>query len=359
MNTNIKVTKTLESRINEVDFNNIPFGRVFSDHMFEVDYKDGKWQNPRIVPFGPLALHPATSALHYGQAIFEGMKAYKGENGVTQIFRPEENWKRMNRSANRMAMPEVPHEYFIDAVRMLLELDEQWVPNVEGGSLYIRPYMFATDDYVGIKASDNYKFVIFTCPVLAYYSHPVKVLISDDYTRAFPGGTGAAKTAGNYAATLYPVNLAREKGYDQILWTDGIEHKYLQEIGTMNVFAQIGDKVVTPKLSGTILEGITRDSVITILRDAGVTVEERDLTVDEVVEAQKNGTLLDLFGSGTAATISHISHFGYKDTMYELPPVEERKYSNLVKEELNAIKLGQKPDTRGWLYTINTEVEAK
>lgn len=359
MGVSIKVTKTEQSRISTIDFNNIPFGRVFSDHMFIADYVDGAWRDPRIVPFGPISVHPATSALHYGQSIFEGLKAYRTVDGSAQLFRPIDNWARMNRSANRMAMPEIPEDLFMEGLTQLMEIDQAWVPDSAGSSLYIRPFMFATDEYVGIKSSDNYKLVIFTCPVQAYYSAPVKVLISDKFVRAFPGGTGAAKTSGNYAATLMPVQEARSMGYDQILWTDGLQYKYLQEIGTMNVFVQIGDKIVTPNLSGTILEGITRDSVITLLREDGVLVEERDITVDEVIEAQKDGSLKDMFGSGTAATISHISHFGYKGGHYELPPVESRKYSNKVGQLLNDIKLGRINDTHNWMYKIQTPVAVK
>lgn len=355
----IKINKAQQTKIHEVDFNNIPFGRVFSDHMFIVDYIDGAWQDARIIPFGHLPMHPATSAIHYGQSIFEGLKAFRGIDGEALLFRPEKNWERMCFSARRMAMPEIPHDLFMDGITELLKLDNQWVPDTPGSSLYIRPFQFATDEYVGIKASDNYKFVVFTCPVQSYYSHPVKVLVADKYTRAFPGGTGAAKTSGNYAATLEPVNEAREQGYDQILWTDGFEHKYLQEIGTMNIMVQIGDTIVTPKISGTILDGVTRDSVLTILRDKGVTVEERDITIDEVVEAQNNGKLMDMFGTGTAATISHISHFGYKGQDYELPAPESRQWSNELKVILDDIKHGRVPDKYNWLYKISQSSEVE
>ena len=359
MGVSIKITKTEQSRLATVDFNNIPFGRVFSDHMFVADYYGGAWHDARIVPFAPISIHPATSALHYGQSIFEGLKAYHAVDGTAQMFRPMNNWARLNRSASRMAMPEVPEELFKEGLTQLLELDQAWVPNTPGSSLYIRPFMFATDEYVGIKASDNYKLIIFTCPVHSYYSAPVKVLISDKFVRAFPGGTGAAKTSGNYAATLMPVQEARSLGYDQMLWTDGIENKYLQEIGTMNVFVQIGDKVITPNLSGTILEGITRDSVITLLKEQGVVVEEREITVDELLEAQSTGTLKDIFGSGTAATISHISHFGYKGKQYTLPPVEERAISYKVGKQLNDIKLGKTEDIYHWMYKVQAPVTVK
>ncbi|MEX2589700.1 MAG: branched-chain amino acid aminotransferase [Chitinophagales bacterium] len=356
MSYKIKIEKNSVSKIHEVDFNNIPFGRVFSDHMFVVDFIDGAWKDPRIIPFQNLSMHPSTSALHYGQAIFEGLKAYKDHSGNIQIFRPEKNIQRMNRSAERMAMPQISEELFLNAMTELIKLDQEWIPTSEGASLYIRPFMFATDEYVGIKASENYKFVIFTCPVQAYYSQPVKVKIAEKYVRAFPGGTGTAKAAGNYAGTLYPVNLAKQEGYDQILWMDAKEFKYLQEIGTMNIFIQIGDKIITPDLSqGTILEGITRDSVLQLLHDWDIEVEERRITIDEVVEAYNKNELKDAFGTGTAATISHISNIGYKNKNLILPDPESRIISNRIKDELNKIKLSRAEDKYNWMYKINLE----
>lgn len=352
----IKTTKTAHSRLSEIDFDHLLFGRVFSDHMFTVDYYDGQWHNPQIVPFGNLAIHPATTALHYGQAIFEGMKAYHTADGGAAIFRPEKNLERLNRSAARMAMPEVPEDMFFDAIHKLIDLDRDWIPNSIGSSLYIRPYMFATDEYVGIKPSDHYKFVIFTCPVQTYYDHPVKVLIADKYVRAFPGGTGEAKAAGNYAATMYPVTQARQQGFDQILWVDGIEFKHFQEIGTMNVFFVIGDRVITPALNGTILRGITRDSVITLFKEKGVVVEERDITIDEVLAAYSNGTLKDAFGTGTAATISHISHIGYKGEILQLPSIESRTMSFDIKNRMDDIKFSRAEDLYGWMHRVEEAV---
>lgn len=358
MKYDIKVTKTIQSRISEVDFENLPFGRVFSDHMFIADYKNGEWGDLRIVPFENIPTHPATSALHYGQSVFEGMKAYRSDNGDVQIFRPTMNAERLNLSAARMAMPELPVDLFMQALDMLVSIDQEWVPGSKGSSMYIRPFMFATDEYVGIKASDNYRFIIFTCPVQAYYTAPVKVLISDKYVRAFPGGTGEAKAAGNYAATLQPVQEARKLGFDQILWTDGIEFKYLQEIGTMNVFLQIDGKVITPALNGCILNGITRNSILQLLADKGITAEERNITVEEVMEAGKAGMLDDAFGAGTAATVSHISHIGYKGETLTLPPVENRILSHELKQELEDIKHDRIPDRHGWVYKIGAVVTA-
>ena len=349
---NIKITKTGHSRLAETDFEHLQFGRTFSDHMFTADFADGEWKNLQIVPFGNLSLHPATTALHYGQAIFEGMKAYHTKDGGAAIFRPAENGVRLNKSAVRMAMPEVPEDLFAQAVDMLVDIDREWIPQSKGASLYIRPYMFATDEYVGIKASDHYKFVIFTCPVQSYYDQPVKVKISDKYVRAFPGGTGEAKAAGNYAATLFVVKEARLNGFDQMLWMDGFEFKTVQEIGTMNVFFIIDGKVITPALNGCILNGVTRDSVIHLFKEKGIEVEQRDVNLDELKAAYKNGTFQDAFGTGTAATLSHISHIGYKDEVWELPAIETRKLSTEIKERMEGIKFDREPDTYGWMHKV-------
>lgn len=353
MRNQIQIEKTKNSRVSSVDFNNIPFGRVFSDHMFIMEYKNNQWQNPQIKPFQNISLHPATSSIHYGQSIFEGMKAYKDLDNQPMMFRADENIKRMNRSADRMAMPEIPEDIFMEALEELIRLDHEWIPQIEGSSLYIRPFLFATDEYVGIKPSDNYLFVIFTCPVGPYYPFPVKVMVADKYVRAIPGGVGTAKVAGNYAATMKGVKEAREQGYDQILWMDGFEFKYIHEIGTMNVFFEIDDTIYTPSLEeGTILEGITRDSVIKLLNYEGIKVVEKRLSIEEVISAIENGTLKDAFGTGTAATISHISHLGYKGKRYELPPVEGRTISNQVKDVLENIKLGKAKDIFNWMHKI-------
>ncbi len=355
MSFEINIGKTRRTRVSEVNFNSIPFGKIFSDHMFIADFRMGEWENCRIVPFGKFLFHPATSSLHYGQSIFEGMKAYAGKNGEALIFRPDKNLARMNQSARRMAMPELPEELFFSALNELVSLDRQWIPKVDGGSLYIRPFMFATDEYVGIKPSDNFTFMIFTCPVGAYYEHPVKVLIDDRYVRAFPGGVGTAKAAGNYGATLFPVKQARANSYDQLLWLDGIEKKYIQEIGTMNVFFQIGEKVVTPTLDeGTILDGITRDSVIRLLKRRGIEVEERRVSVDEIVQAFDNQLLLDAFGTGTAATVSPIAEIGYNGKKMHLPPVSTRQISVSIKQELQDIKHLKKADDFGWVHSVES-----
>lgn len=349
---NIQITKTQNSRISEVDFANLPFGRIFSDHMFTMDYEDGEWKNPEIVPYGDLKLSPATSSIHYGQSIFEGMKAFKNDAGDIQIFRPLENAKRLNQSAVRMAIPELPEAIFMDALSTLLELDKNWVPNTEGSSLYVRPYIFATDTYIGIKPSDNYKFMIFTCPVGAYYSEPLKVKVETNYTRAAKGGVGSAKAAGNYASSLYPARLGQEQGYHQLVWTDAREHKYIEESGTMNIMFVIDGKLITPKSSDTILAGITRRSVVDLARDWGMEVEERSVLVQEIEDAIKAGTLTEMFGAGTAATIAQIKLININDVDYELPEIESRTFSNKVYNHLNAVKRGEVEDKFNWIYKI-------
>lgn len=353
MSYHISITRVPESRISQIDFNNLPFGRNFSDHMFIADFYDGQWRDARIVPFGDFTLHPATSAIHYGQAIFEGMKAELDSNGTPIVFRPLKNWDRMNISATRMAMPTIPQEMFMDALDTLLSIDKAWIPTTPLSSLYIRPFLFATEKYVGIRVAENYRFAIFTSPVGAYYNRPVKVYISEKYVRAVPGGAGFAKAAGNYGAAMMPAWEIQQKGYDQILWLDGKEHKYFQEIGTMNVFFQINGKLITPDLSeGTILDGVTRDSMIALAKANGITVEERPITTDEVMEAYSNGTLEDMFGAGTAATVSHIGTFHFRGKDYELPDVSTRTISNKLKEQLSGIKSGKVEDIFNWLHRV-------
>lgn len=348
----ISIRKVEKSRINEVDFNNIPFGRVYSDHMFIADYEDGQWSDLRIVPYENLSMAPASSVIHYGQSVFEGLKAYKNSKGEAVVFRPEANAKRLNKSAERMCIPEVPEELFLQAMTELLNLDNAWIPNKENTALYIRPFVFAMDDYIGIKPSEKYRFMIITCPVGAYYSEPVKVKIETEFTRAAKGGTGYAKAAGNYAGSLYPAKLAQKKGYHQLVWTDAKEHEYIEESGTMNIMFVINDTLITPEASSTILRGITRDSVLTLARDWGMKVEERRISVKEVIEAAKSGKLQDAFGAGTAATIAHIALIGHDGVDYKLPPIEEREFSNKVLKAMDAIKLGEAEDKFDWIYKL-------
>lgn len=349
----ISVELSKNSRIGEVDFNNLVFGRSISDHMFVADFKDGAWTDCRVMPYGPMSMSPATMALHYGQAIFEGMKANKhAVTGEPLLFRPEMHVERINRSAARMAMQPIPSEIFLNALHLLLDLDSAWIPQSEGSALYLRPHMFATDTTLGVKASDTYRFVIMTSPVGPYYPKPIRLLVAQKYVRAFPGGVGFAKAAGNYGAALAPAAMAKEKGFDQMLWLDGLEFKYLQECGTMNIMCVIGDTVVTPNLTDTILAGITRDSLIHLMRDLGIKVEERPITIQEVVEAHKSGELKEMFGAGTAAVVSNVSEFSYKEEIFTLPPVEGRTIAPRIKKVLEDYKKALLPDKFNWLIPV-------
>jgi branched-chain amino acid aminotransferase len=348
----INIKKTTKSRITEVDFENLEFGQTFSDHMFVCDYANGEWQAPAIVPFGDFTLSPANPALHYGQALFEGLKAYKNEAGEISIFRPDANLRRLNISADRLCMPAFPEEVFIDGLKELLRLEADWIPATPGSSLYIRPFMFATGEFLGVKPSDTYRFAIITCPVNAYYSMPLRVKVEETFARSVEGGFGYAKAAGNYAGSLYPAKKAAEEGYHQLLWTDGKTHEYFEESGTMNLMFVINDTLITPALSTSILAGVTRDTIIQVAKDKGIPVEERKVSVAEVMEAAQNGTLQEAFGCGTAAVISQIVTIGYQGTDYELPPVAERKYSPALGQELNDIRTGKVADTHGWVIKV-------
>jgi len=351
-NVDITIEKINKSRVSNYDINDVPFGKCFSDHMFIAEYADGNWQSAKICPYQDIPMSFAMSALHYGQAIFEGMKAYKSANGEISIFRPLENFKRINKSAIRMAMPEVSEEIFMGGLLELLKLDSDWIPTSDTGSLYIRPFLIATDEAIGVKASETYKFVIITCPAGKYYSEPIKVLIETNYIRAVEGGIGFVKAAGNYGRSLYPTKLAQQKGYQQVIWTDGKTHSFLEESGTMNLMFIIGETLITPALGDTILAGITRDSVLTLAKDWGMKVEERKITIAEIIEAHANGTLLEAFGVGTAATIAQIIGIGYIDNYYPLPPVEERKFSPKIDETLRNIRKGVIEDKFNWMLKV-------
>ncbi len=346
------ITKIERSKLNDINLDNIPFGKYMTDYMLEVDYENGKWQTPEIKPYQPMLMAPSLAAIHYGQSIFEGVKAYKNADGEPYIFRPLDNFKRFNKSAERMQMPSVPEEIFIDGMKQLIKLDSNWIPDKEDHSLYIRPFMFSTDETIGVKPSETYKFMIILSPTGPYYSTPMRIYVEEQYVRAVPGGIGFAKAAGNYGGSMYPTAQAKLKGYDQVLWTDAFEHKYVQECGTMNVMFVIGNTVVTPDLStGTILDGVTRDSVIVLLKEMGLTVEERPLNIDEVIEAHKAGTLKEVFGTGTAATISLIKELRYKDYVMEFD-VENWEVAPSVKKMLNNIRYGKATDNNGWMMKL-------
>ena len=348
----ITIHKTAASRLKQTDFNNIAFGKVYTDHMFMADYKNGEWIDLRIAPYGPMTISPASPAIHYGQSIFEGMKAQRSSSGEALVFRPLDNWRRMNSSAERMCMPQLPEEVFMEGLRTLIDLDRDWIPKTKGSSLYIRPFMFSVDEYIGIRPFQDFTFMIILSPVGAYYSAPVKVKIETYFTRAIEGGTGAAKTGGNYGGAIYPAKLGQDKGYHQLIWTDGKNHEYIEESGTMNVMFVIHDTLVTPALNDSILPGITRDSVLQLARHWGMKVEERKISVKELVENLRQGNVKEAFGAGTAATIAHIETIAHEDIDYKLPAVEDGVFSNKVYRELDRIKKGETSDPFGWIVKM-------
>lgn len=354
MGYEITIQKTENSRISDFDENNIGFGKIFTDHMFIADWQNNEWTNPRIVPYAPMSMSPANSAIHYGQSIFEGMKAFRQGNEI-KLFRPTENWKRLNKSAHRMVMPEVPEDLFMQGLKSLIALDSEWVPGSEGSSLYIRPFMFATDDYIGVKPSDTYRFAIFCCPVGPYYNKPLKVKVEETYSRAAPGGVGFTKCAGNYGGSMYPTKLAQEEGYDQVLWTDPVHHSFVEETGTTNFFAVIDGKVVTPATGDTLLKGITRDSVIQVLKSQSVEVEERQLSVEELKTAVDAGKISELFITGTAATLINLHGFGHKGDYYNVLDNGNTMISDEVRKTLDGIRLGKVEDTFGWMVSVNSQ----
>jgi len=348
----ISITKIQRSKLNDVDLENIPFGKYFTDHMLEADYRDGEWSSVNIKPYQPLLLDPSLSALHYGQAIFEGMKAYKDRHGKAFIFRPHDNFHRFNISAARMNMPEVSEEIFIEGIRRLVLLDEDWIPSRENHSLYIRPLMFAADTALGVKPSDTYKFLVMLSPTGPYYAEPMKISVEEKYTRAAPGGVGYSKNAGNYGGSMLAATEARQNGYDQVLWTDAFEHKWLQEVGMMNVFFIIKGVAVTPTLEdGCILAGVTRSSAITLLKEMGLKVEERKISIDEIVEGYKCGTFQEVFGTGTAATIALIRELKYKDHVMQFE-TETWKTAPALKEWIADIREGRREDKYGWMWKV-------
>ncbi|MBK8625583.1 MAG: branched-chain amino acid aminotransferase [Saprospiraceae bacterium] len=348
MSYQFQVTKVNETSLPKVDFNNIPFGKTFSDHMFVADYINGEWTNLEIKPIELIPTHPGNMAWHYGQAIFEGMKATRDAEGHALLFRPELHAKRLNNSAKRMSMPEVPEELFLQALHTLVDMEKAWIPPQTGSALYIRPFMYATDATIGVKASDTYKFIIFVMPVGPYYTNPVKLLAQDTYVRAVVGGVGEAKTAGNYAASLLPATMARKEGYDQVMWLDGVHKKFIQEVGTMNIFFVVGDEIITPNLDGAILDGITRKCMIELFKDKGYKVTERPITIDEIVEASKNGSLVEIFGTGTAAVVAPVSHLKYKDEIIELD-MAKRNISKWAYDTINGIRNRTIEDKFGWI----------
>ncbi|WP_209066159.1 branched-chain amino acid aminotransferase [Croceivirga sp. JEA036] len=351
MDNNIAIEKCKTSKINDVDFDNLSFGSVYTDHMVVCDYKDGKWLAPKIVPYGPISLNPSAKIFHYGQSIFEGMKAYKDEDGKIWLFRPTDNHARLNKSAERMAIPEIPQSYFMQGLEALLKVDSDWIPQNPGSSLYIRPFMFASGEGFHASPANEYKFIIACAPSGSYFSGKVKVLIEQTYSRAANGGVGYAKAGGNYAGQFYPTKLAAEKGYQQIIWTDDNNHEFIEEAGAMNIFIRINDTLITAPTNDRILDGITRKSILKIAEDEGITTEVRKVSVAEVVAAAKDGSLKEMFGAGTAAVISPLAGFGYDGTDYDLPELEH-PFAARLKKRITDIQYNRAEDKFGWRYEV-------
>jgi branched-chain amino acid aminotransferase len=341
-----------DSTIDSVDFDHVQFGRVFADHMFVASFDGNEWGDFKIMPYGPLQLSPATSALHYGQAIFEGMKAFKDAGGTPLLFRPYENAARFNRSARRMCMPELPEDVFVEALERLIWVDRNWIPTKDGSSLYIRPFMFATDDFLGVRPSSRYLFIAWCCPVVAYYSQPLKVKVEDKYARAAQGGVGFTKCAGNYGAAMLPTKEAQDEGFDQVLWTDAREHMFLEETGTTNCFVVAEGKLITPALTDTMLAGITRESVLTLAQSRGFTVEERPIQVAELKSWHAAGVLQEMFITGTAATLVGIKGFGHQGVYYDLEPQGNHEISATLLRGLDEIRTGKAADPFGWVHPV-------
>lgn len=346
------IEKTKKSRIGEVDFKNLEFGKHIADHMVIAEFVDGQWQSPKIVPYGDLKMSPSMLALHYGQSIFEGMKAFRMKDGRVNIFRPMRHHARLQKSLDRMCMPPIPEDMFVQTLHSLIELDNEWVPSGEGTSLYIRPLVFASEARLGVKVADRYTYLVMTSPAGIYLNKPFKLKVEDKYVRTAEGGPGFAKCAGNYGGAFYPTQLARSQGFDQVLWTDYKEHKYIDEVGMMNVMFVINGKLVTPALNTAILDGVTRDSILQLARDMKTPVEERRVSVAEIEEGFKSGALTEAFGAGTAAVVASIGVINIQGTNYTVKTPGPDSFQNKAKERLNAIRTGTAPDTHNWNYII-------
>ncbi len=351
----MKITPKGYSNIKNVDFNNLKFGVNFSDHMLICVYKNGSWGEAEIKPYQPINMMPGTQVLHYGQSVFEGMKAFKTVEGKVLLFREEDNFNRLNKSAKRICIPEIPKEIFMDGLHEILSLDADWIKEGDNFSLYIRPFIFASGQCIKATISDEYTFMIICSPTTTYYAGDMHVLLEQEYTRAVKGGTGSVKAAGNYAASFYPTKLAMEKGFSQIIWTDAENHEYLEEAGTMNIWIRIDDKLITPKLSETILGGITRDSVVKLAKDMGIEVEERPISISELRQAHQNGRLKEVFGTGTAVSIIFIGSITQGETKMILPKMEDG-YAKKLKANLREIQHGNIVDKYGWTTEVVSSV---
>jgi len=348
----IPVTRASQSRLTQALRENSEFGATFSDHMLVADWQGGEWQSPQIVPFGPIPFSPALTPFHYGQAIFEGFKAHRTANGGIALFRPRQNFLRMNRSAARLAMPEIPESLFLDGVAELVRTDRDWVPHREGGALYIRPVYFGVDDTLLVRPANRFRLIVMTSPVGPYFSQPIRLLAEERFVRAFPGGTGESKAAGNYAGGLLAARLAQEKGFHNVLWLDGVGRHYIEESGVMNIFFVLDGKAVTPPLEGTILPGVTRDSALILLPEMGIPAVARKVSVDEIIAAHDSGTLTEAFGVGTAAIVAPVALIHYRNRDIQFPPPSDSSVAARLRARLVAIQTGREPDSHNWLFTV-------
>jgi branched-chain amino acid aminotransferase len=353
LTSSIAIEKVKQSRIKEVDFSNLEFGKHISDHMLVADFDNGRWEAPAIMPFGEMRMTPAILSLHYGQAVFEGMKAFRMKNGDINIFRPHKHLSRFNKSLARMCMPTITEEMWLTSLQAIIETDQQWVPEGEGSSLYIRPVVFASESRLGVKVSDQYKFVIMTCPVGPYQAKPYRLKVENQFVRTAEGGTGFAKCAGNYGGAFYPTQIAREEGFDQILWTDSKEHKYIDEVGMMNVMFVLNGNLVTPQLNTAILDGVTRDSILMLAKEIPTfKIEERRVTVEEIKEGFAKGTLTEAFGAGTAAVVAPIAVIQIDGNDLQIPTAGPTSFQQQVKKKLHNLRLGLEPDPHGWNFIV-------
>lgn len=354
--TALRIEPATSSRVHEVDFSNLQFGRMFGDHMFEMIFENGAWGEPTVKPYGTIEIAPAMNVFHYGQAVFEGMKAFYVDEKTINIFRPEDHHARFNRSCRRMCVPETDYDTFITALEALIKLDKKWVPQAAGTAMYIRPFIFASEDYLAARISDRYSYYIITSPVGAYYAegfNPVSLATPDGYVRAVKGGTGEAKTSGNYAASFLPAREAQQNGFTQVLWLDANHNEFIEEVGTMNIHFLIGDTLVTPELSGSVLPGITRDSVTTLAAEWGYKVEERKISISEVYEASANGSLKEVFGSGTAAVISPVGLIEHKSKQIKIGDGTIGDFAQRLFDEITGIQYGKVEDRHGWVHSVN------
>ena len=347
----LSVTPISHSRLADVDFDNLGFGNVFSDHMFSLKYEHGRWQRPEVLPYGPVAVDPANATLHYGQAVFEGLKAFMGDDGTVRIFRPDMNYKRLRGSCERLCIPVPDEAHFYGAMESLIQLDHGWIPRKRGQALYIRPLIFSDESHLEVRPSQAFRFLVMTAPVRTYFDEDTAAIdlkVEEEFTRSAPGGMGAAKTSGNYAASLFPGEEGRKQGFAQVLWLDGLEHRYVEEVGAMNIFFRIDGRVLTPSLAGTILPGVTRDSVIRLMEDAGDPVEERRIEIDEVMTAIREGRMQECFGAGTAVTIAPVGGISYHGEHLTINNKEAGEVTRRLFDEVTDIQLGEVTDRHAW-----------